>query len=215
MNKPITHLAIAAAAMLALSGCELRRDAAEEPAPDPSTSPTVPPPGATPSPDASESPVASIIRDEVREDEMEVPVQALHVTVPFGEGGNDISAEATQVLRGVLDSEAMGEGWTVTLRGHTDSSGNDSANLRASRARGEAVAAWLVERGVDDERIEVIAFGEQNPIAANAKPDGSPNEQGRARNRRVDIEIAPMDAPAKQPAPARTGQTTPQGNNGA
>jgi len=69
--------------------------------------------------------------------------------------------------------------------------GNDSANLRASRVRAEDVAAWLVERGVDDDRITVIAFGKQNPVFPNAMPDGKSKEDGRALNRRVEIDIAP------------------------
>jgi len=196
MRNIPAKLTAALALTLALSACELRQDGAEEPAPEASaTEEPLIAPSNTPSPDASESPVASIIREDARSEELEIPVEALHAIVPFGEGGNDLSEQAERMLIGVLQSEAMREGWPVTLRGHTDSSGNDSANLRASRARAEAVAAWLVERGVADDRIAVIAFGEQNPIAPNAKPDGTANDAGRARNRRVDIEIAPEQQP--------------------
>ena len=48
----------------------------------------------------------------------------------------------------------------------------------------------------------MIAVGEQNPIAPNALPDGEPNEPGRARNRRVELEIAPLAGP---PAPVDAG----------
>lgn len=190
MRARLARLTLAATLLAGLAACELRQDGPAEPdatqGPDPEAT-------AEPDPASSESPVASIIRDEARTEELHPPVQALEITVPFAESGNDIGPAALAILREVLDSEALGEGWPVTLRGHTDSSGNDSANLRASRARAEAVAAWLVERGVDDDRIEVIAFGEQNPVAPNANPDGTPNEQGRARNRRVDVEIAPTE----------------------
>lgn len=190
--KIIMKIAGLAAASLALSACELRRDGEVEPEPQASEQPAASGDSVSePDPAASETPVISIIREDVRPQEAPAPVAPISVTVPFADGGNDIAEEAQAVLREVLDSDALREGWPVILRGHTDSSGNDSANLRASRARAEAVAAWLVERGVDDDRIDVIAFGEQNPIAPNANPDGSPDEEGRARNRRVDIEIAP------------------------
>ena len=72
-----------------------------------------------------------------------------------------------------------------------DAGGSDEINARASEARGLAVAEWMIERGVDPNRIDVIVFGEQNPIEPNALPDGSPNEEGRALNRRVEVLIVP------------------------
>lgn len=77
--------------------------------------------------------------------------------------------------------------------------GSDETNMRASRLRAEAIKAWLVEHGVDNERIAIIPFGEQNPVAPNAQPDGRPNEAGRARNRRVDISTAPRGEGAEGP----------------
>src|SRR5690606_30153070 len=106
--------------------------------------------------------------------------------------------------------DQLAEGWPVVLRGHTDSVGHDEANLRASRRRAEAVANWLVEHGVSEERIEIIALGEQRPIAPNALPDGSPDEEGRAKNRRVTVHIVPADAETPtetppEPEPAAEG----------
>ncbi|MWV28715.1 OmpA family protein [Aurantiacibacter rhizosphaerae] len=194
-----TKLTIAAAASLALflSACELRQDAdGEEPVAaeegntlDPSATP-VP----SPTPSGSASPVASIIREDAAPDTKtaELPVQPVEMTLPFPDG-SDISEAAERRLAGLMKQRAIEEDWPVILGGHTDSGGNDQANLRASRARAEAVAAWLVERGVDDDRIEIIAFGEQNPIAPNAMPDGTANEEGRRKNRRVVIRIAPPE----------------------
>ncbi len=202
MRKQLITITIASLAAVGLSACEFRRDGAEEPGPEPTE--TAPAPVSTPSqepePEASETPATSIMREDIRPQVVaEEPAEPFAITVPFADGGNDIGAEAQRALLEVLQSDALDEGWPLVLRGHTDSSGNDSANLRASRARAEAVAAWLVERGVDDDRITVIGFGEQNPIAPNALPDGTPNEAGRARNRRVEIDIAPP-APVTTPA---------------
>ncbi|MGB3795395.1 MAG: OmpA family protein, partial [Alteraurantiacibacter sp.] len=148
-----------------------------------------------PAPTDSAPPVASIIRDDASPDtqDAEVPVKPVELVLPFP-NGSDISATVERRLVGVMKQRAIDEDWPVILAGHTDSGGNDQANMRASRARAEAVAAWLVERGVDDDRIEVIAFGEQNPIAPNALPDGTANEEGRRSNRRVEIRIAPPEA---------------------
>jgi len=81
-------------------------------------------------------------------------------------------------------------GGPIIVGGHSDAAGSDAVNLRASTARAEAVAEWLVGMGVAQDRIIVIAFGEQNPVEPNAKPDGTPNEAGREANRRVDVTVA-------------------------
>lgn len=206
------RLGLAALALASLAACEVRRDGAE---PDPAASDDVP--AGTPSGVAMGTPGTptegveageSIIRDDIEEAPslVEVPPEPVDVTIPFPDGGTDLSPDAQRLLALVVGSDAMKQGWPIVLGGHTDSAGNDRANLRASRARAEAVAAWLVERGVDDERIEVIAFGEQNPIARNARPDGEPDEAGRARNRRVQISItAPQPMTRSTPAPAASG----------
>jgi len=187
---------------MALTGCQLREEG-NEPEPVESGSPTPIASGTqtpSPEPSATETRGASIIRQEASaDDEFEIPVPPYSGTIPFPEGGADLSPSAVTALEGVLASDAMSEGWPIILRGHSDSDGNDQANMRVSRARAEAVAAWLVERGVDDSRIRVIAFGEQNPLAPNALPNGNANEPGRRQNRRVEVEIA---------APASGGGTT-------
>ena len=180
-----------ATAVLALGACEFRRD---DDAAVPAETAT-PGPGTAIEPSPSPSTI-SIIRDDLVEEPAPLetaPSEPLELILPFSDGA-DLSAEVERMLQGVLESDANLEGWPVVLGGHTDSSGNDQANLRASRSRAETVAAWLVEHGVADGRIEVIAFGEQNPLAPNARPDGSPDEQARRRNRRVELRIAPPQA---------------------
>jgi OOP family OmpA-OmpF porin len=92
----------------------------------------------------------------------------------------------------------VAKGWPIVLRGHTDSEGSDQGNLFASRKRAEAVAGWLVESGIDEDRIEVIALGEQRPIAPNVHLDGTPDKEGRRRNLRVEVWIGPVGSPSGQ-----------------
>lgn len=193
-------------AALALTACEFRRD--DDAVPEPAESPA---PGPDEAVDPSPSPSAiSIIREDLVEEpepQETTPVEPVEVILPFPDGA-DMTPEVERMLVGVLESDANLSGWPVVLGGHTDSSGNDQANLRASRSRAETVAAWLVENGVADSRIEVIAFGEQNPILPNAKPDGTPDEQARRRNRRVELRIAP-------PPPSDSPQTATSANEDA
>lgn len=200
----IARYAVLALAAGALSACELRRDETSEEDPAPVTSPTDAQATPEPTPTASETATVSIIREEVAPVQtVEEPAEPLEMTIPFPDGAN-VDTRAERMLASIMRSDAIEEEWPVILAGHTDSSGNDQANMRASRARAEAVAAWLVERGVDDERIQVIAFGEQNPAQPNARPDGTPNEQGRRANRRVEVRIAP---PAGRAGAANTANS--------
>lgn len=75
----------------------------------------------------------------------------------------------------------------IVVEGHTDSYGGDENNLALSRRRAEAVAAYLTaEFGVPAFRISAVGYGETQPIANND------TEQGRARNRRIDVIIEPQ-----------------------
>jgi OOP family OmpA-OmpF porin len=82
----------------------------------------------------------------------------------------------------------------VVIEGHTDSYGSDDANLALSRKRAEAVSAYLAQLGVPALRMSAVGYGETQPIANND------TEQGRARNRRIDIIIEPQleSTPAAQ-----------------
>jgi OOP family OmpA-OmpF porin len=83
----------------------------------------------------------------------------------------------------------------MTVEGHTDSYGGDENNLALSRRRAEAVSAFLTtELNVPAFRLSSVGYGETQPIANND------TEQGRERNRRIDIIIEPQleSAPASQ-----------------
>ncbi len=74
----------------------------------------------------------------------------------------------------------------LTIEGHTDSYGGDESNLALSRRRAEAVTAFMAsELSVPAYRMSSVGYGETQPIANND------TEQGRARNRRIDVIIEP------------------------
>ena len=73
---------------------------------------------------------------------------------------------------------------TITITGHTDSSGNEDWNLSLSLQRARTVGDWLVNRGVEADRIVVFGSGSSNPIASNE------TRYGRSLNRRIDIALA-------------------------
>lgn len=74
---------------------------------------------------------------------------------------------------------------SAEVRGHTDSVGNDDANMRLSKARAEAVRDYLIAGGIDAGRLTANGYGETEHIAPNDTP------AGREQNRRVTLRIAP------------------------
>lgn len=109
-------------------------------------------------------------------------------TIGFPQGGAGLSDEAKAALDRLAADPVVKSGRLV-LRGHSDSEGDDAANRIMSRKRAEAVRDYLARKGLERSRMSVIALGETRPIAPNAKPDGSDDSAGRARNRRVEIEL--------------------------
>ena len=141
-------------------------------------------------------PLRSIIREDIDEqipvdDEVEVP---LELTVGFGDSGNELDADAIEAIDAFFGEERLQGEEPVTLFGHSDSIGSDEANEKASRARAQAVADYLEERGMDPERITIVALGEHNPVAPNYMLDGNPDPEGQQRNRRV---VIAMGTPAQ------------------
>ncbi len=67
----------------------------------------------------------------------------------------------------------------VRIEGYTSGEGSERHNLRLSRRRADAVVRFLIERGVDGDRLEPIGLGELDPLDTNH------SRTGRARNRRV------------------------------
>lgn len=107
----------------------------------------------------------------------------------------EIRAEAEANLRTLAQLIGKTQG-TVQLKGYTDAKGEDAYNLRLSEQRANAVKAWLAGNGVPETRLQAVGFGEADPVAPNQKPDGSDDESGRAKNRRV---VAVIPNPGQAP----------------
>lgn len=71
----------------------------------------------------------------------------------------------------------------LKLIGHTDNIGNKPANITLSLNRAQAVKAYLVGKQIAESRLSYEGFGSGIPIATND------TDEGRAKNRRVEIEV--------------------------
>ncbi|MFC5609748.1 outer membrane protein OmpA [Variovorax soli] len=72
--------------------------------------------------------------------------------------------------------------------GHTDSIGTDAYNQKLSVRRAEAVKSYLVSKGIERNRVYTEGKGEKQPVADNR------TKEGRAKNRRVEIEVVGTQA---------------------
>ncbi|MBT8069378.1 MAG: OmpA family protein [Gammaproteobacteria bacterium] len=90
------------------------------------------------------------------------------------EGGRSSLEEVVDLLQTEPEKK-------IRVEGHTDSLGDAAANLLLSEQRAQSVLEALVSLGVASERITATGMGEDFPIASND------DEEGRARNRRVDV----------------------------
>jgi outer membrane protein OmpA-like peptidoglycan-associated protein len=75
---------------------------------------------------------------------------------------------------------------TLTVVGHTDSTGSDQYNQRLSEQRALSVAQYLETKRVDGMRLALAGKGEGQPVASND------SEAGRQANRRVEIYLEPV-----------------------
>jgi OOP family OmpA-OmpF porin len=71
----------------------------------------------------------------------------------------------------------------VIAIGHADSIGSDAYNQKLSVRRAESVKAYLVSKGIEPNRVYTEGKGEKQPVADNK------TREGRAKNRRVEIEV--------------------------
>jgi OmpA-OmpF porin, OOP family len=83
-----------------------------------------------------------------------------------------------------ISNKAKGVNLEVVIAiGHADSVGSDAYNQRLSVRRAESVKAYLVSKGIEANRVYTEGKGEKQPVADNKTADG------RAKNRRVEIEV--------------------------
>ncbi|HRP96966.1 MAG TPA: OmpA family protein [Rhodocyclaceae bacterium] len=98
-------------------------------------------------------------------------------------------ADVKPQFRPVLDQLAMSVNQypdtLVRIEGHTDSTGSAAYNQTLSENRAQSVGSYLMQRGVDGRRVDMVGYGFTRPIADNN------TDWGRAQNRRVEVLIIP------------------------
>ncbi len=92
-----------------------------------------------------------------------------------------IKPESMGTLNGIVQVLKDNPDLKFEIGGHTDSDGDDAANMKLSQARADAVRTQLISMGIDAGRLTTKGYGETKPVADNATPEG------KANNRRVEF----------------------------
>lgn len=106
--------------------------------------------------------------------------------ITFGYDSATIQPQFRSTLDQVARTLADYNQTYIDVYGHTDSDGSDAYNQTLSERRAQSVADYLATRGVNSARMATRGFGESQPIASNATPEG------KAENRRVEIRVVPI-----------------------
>jgi chemotaxis protein MotB len=109
--------------------------------------------------------------------------------VLFDSGDAELKSGGEQTLAEVAQVLATIEGRQFQVAGHTDNvpirSRRFPSNWHLSAARAVTVARYLVEQGIANERISAAGYADTQPL------DSNDTEEGRAHNRRIEIQLVP------------------------
>ena len=148
-------------------------DLPQPPQPAPRTEPVQPAPPSPPAPEPDPEP----------EPEPKV-IFKFDSMVLFAFDSDELRPEASSELdRAANILAARDDVIMIQVAGHTDNLGDDDYNQRLSERRAQSVADYLVENGIDQDRLRVIGFGETRPQVPNN------SLANRQKNRRVVLSI--------------------------
>ena len=119
-----------------------------------------------------------------------VPVSIDLKGVNFDFDKSTLRPDAVAILNEAIEILKRYPELRVEVAGHTDSKGTDAYNQALSERRATAVYNYLTSNGIDAGRlVGPVGYGESRPIAPNTNDDGSDNPEGRARNRRTELNV--------------------------
>lgn len=130
---------------------------------------------------------AEELDDELENAEVERVGEGIQITfdsgILFDFDSSNLREEARVNLRELAESLREYEGTRVLVVGHTDARGSDDYNQSLSERRSGAARVYLMELGIQGDRIDAVGRGETEPVASNE------TDAGRQENRRVEVAI--------------------------
>ncbi|MFP4172341.1 MAG: OmpA family protein [Candidatus Hydrogenedentota bacterium] len=92
---------------------------------------------------------------------------------------SELRPEGIEVIEEVIDELEAHPEDTLAIEGHTCNIGTEEYNMGLGERRAESVHDYMVEQGIDSDRLETVSYGEEEPAVPNDTP------AQRAQNRRV------------------------------
>ncbi len=103
--------------------------------------------------------------------------------IEFKTASSEILKKSYPVLNKLVSTLKQYPDVKIDIEGHTDSKGNPEFNLKLSQRRADAVKKYLIDHGINSNRLFAKGFGSSMPIADNN------TAEGRKKNRRVEFKI--------------------------
>lgn len=101
----------------------------------------------------------------------------------FAFDSSDLSNQARLILNNNAEYLHQYSSLTVTVEGHCDERGSEKYNNALGKRRAESVKKFLVDQGINTDRVLTISYGENKPVAAGR------DESAWAKNRRAQMVI--------------------------
>jgi outer membrane protein OmpA-like peptidoglycan-associated protein len=112
------------------------------------------------------------------------PVQAA-LQINFDSNSYKVSDKYTNSLKDFSEFLLNNKEYQVLIYGFSDTLENDKESKILSQKRANAIKSTLIQNGVSSTKLTAIGRGEESPVTENE------SEEGRAKNRRIEIEIIP------------------------
>ena len=108
-------------------------------------------------------------------------VGQINAEVYFATDKYDLKGDSRAILSSLKDNLVQYTTYSIFVKGNTDADGNNTYNQQLSEKRVASVKAQLIKLGVPADAFNIVAVGEEEPVADNH------SNEGKQKNRRVDI----------------------------
>ena len=101
--------------------------------------------------------------------------------INFETGKSEVKPESQPTVDQIVELLKANPSLRISIEGHTDNVGTPAANKTLAESRAKTVMNSCIAKGIDKGRLTAKGWGQEKPVADNS------SEDGRARNRRVEI----------------------------
>jgi len=106
-------------------------------------------------------------------------------TILFGTGNANISPVSLPLIDALGGVAMLCRAFEIEIGTHTDTRGSDDYNLRLSRDRANAIREYLIGKGLPEDSLKAVGYGEARPLETGSTPEA------HARNSRTEFTVKP------------------------